>query len=821
MKPPRIDTSTDAVQVALRRVRLLAALLLFMQLSSDRSGGAASFVPATLVAALVVSINVLSLAAARVKQARLASVLGALELSSDAVLTVFIVTFMDFLNGDVIWAVLVIPVLEGALRYRVRGAVITWAGVSTAYLARELSTFGGRADLALQADYLARLQTLVHRMGVVLLVAVPAGYLSEQLIRAISAQRQARQDATARGQLLELVVEAGKQVNRLDGGVYEAVTQGCAVLGFDVVDVVELDSRSEEWSTATRWSVDHHSVLPHVDDSRSALELAITSGVTAISDHADDDPGVVASMAASGLAEVAVAALRGVQGSTAAVRVGVACGRSISAHQVECLELLAGQAVVAVANSRLVGQLQSAHEQLEHQAFHDALTGLPNRALMQRRLDEVLAARSTTGRTSVAVLFLDLDRFKEVNDTLGHEVGDELLVAVSKRLRGCVRDGDLVARLGGDEFTILLKAVRGEHRPTVLAERICQVMAQPFRVGGHEVSVSSSVGIALADPTADAGEVMRQADLAMYTAKAGGRSQWAMYSPGLDGDSRSRIQLEAELRHALERNELTLAYQPVATTGDGTVIGMEALLRWPGTGGRVIGPDEFIPLAEDSGLIIELGRWVLVKACAQMREWLDAFPDQRLTLSVNVSPRQLTRPAFLTELERILESSGVPADRLVLEITERVFAGSETRSMLDAIRALGVRVAIDDFGQGQASMSYLHRFSVDILKIDKAYVQAGDATPQQAAILKSIIGLAHDLQMQVVAEGVETVAQLNRLRGLSCDAIQGYLFQPPLAVDQMSAMLDGRKGPSSRAFNALPVASAKRTQGRGRRAPAV
>ena len=208
---PRIDTSTDAVQVALRRVRLLAALLLFMQLSGDRSSGAASLVPATLVAALVLSINLLSLMAARVKSARLGQLLGAVELGFDAVLTIFIVTFMSFLNGDVIWAILVIPVLEGALRYRVRGAVITWAGVSTAYLARELSVLGGRADLALQADYLARLQTLVHRMGVVLLVAVPAGYLSEQLIRAIASQRRAKQEATNRGQLLELVVEAGKR----------------------------------------------------------------------------------------------------------------------------------------------------------------------------------------------------------------------------------------------------------------------------------------------------------------------------------------------------------------------------------------------------------------------------------------------------------------------------------------------------------------------------------------------------------------------------------------------------------------------------------
>jgi diguanylate cyclase (GGDEF)-like protein len=817
MNAPRMETSTDAVQVALRRVRLLAALLLFTQLSGDRTGGAASFIPAALVAGLVLSINVLSLVSARVQSSRVVTLLGAVELGADAVLTVFIVSFMRFLNGDVIWAILVIPVLEGALRYRVRGAVITWAGVSTAYFVRELSTLGGRADLALQADYLARLQTLVHRMGVVLLVAVPAGYLSEQLIRSIAAQRRAKLEATTRGQLLELVVEAGKQVNRLDGGVFEAVTQCGAVLGFDAVDVVELDSRDQSWSVVTTWSSGDEWALPDVEDSTSALALAIEQQVTAISDTDDADGDVAASIARAGLSEVVVTALRGVQGSTAAVRAAVAAGRSISAHQIECLELLAGQAVVAVSNSRLVGELQSAQEQLEHQAFHDALTGLPNRALMQRRLDEVLAARSTSGRTSVAVLFLDLDRFKEVNDSLGHEIGDELLIAVARRLRGCVRDGDLVARLGGDEFTILLKAVRGEQRPSALAERICHVMAQPFRLGGQEVSVSSSVGIALAAPTDGASEVMRHADLAMYTAKAKGRSRWQMYSPGLDGDSLSRIQMEADLRHALERGELALAYQPVATAGDGEVIGMEALLRWPGTGGRVIGPEEFIPLAEDSGLIIELGRWVLEQACAQMRTWLDDFPDRRLTLSVNVSPRQLSRIAFLAELEEILDRSGVAPQRLVLEITERVFAGSETREMLDAVRALGVRVAIDDFGQGQASMSYLHRFAVDILKIDKAYVQAGADTPQKAAILKSIIGLAHDLDMQVVAEGVETKVQLDRLRDLSCDAIQGYLFQPPLAAEDMRAVLSGHKGPATRAFTAIGTVPVRRL----RRAAAV
>ena len=774
-----VDDPTPAVSAALRRLRAVAAVILVIQVMSARSTlPGPGWARAALVVAMVSAVNVLSLRAGRQPHSRLAFVTGILELAVDSAITLFIVTELRPVTDTIMWALLVVPVLEGALRHRLRGAVLTWAAVGAVYLGRELSPITGEGGSVVQAAFLGHLQDLVQRVGVVLLVAVPGAYLSEQLVRAIAGQRRAKQAATSRGQLLERVVEAGRRINQLGGEVVAELTRAAEELGFDAVDVCRFDERDGWTVAAAAGSLD----LPDPGGAEGAAEAAWSDGSTAV--LARRDITVVATP------------VRGVDGAIAVLRGGLT-GQA-SRAQVECLELLAGQAGVALRNSSLLGQLQDAHQRLEHQAYHDALSGLPNREYFAQHLSAAL--RDSEGTKRVAVMFLDLDRFKAVNDTLGHEVGDDLLVAVARRLGRAVRSGTLVARIGGDEFTVLMPNVDGVARAEKLAERICASLSSPFRLGRNEVAISTSVGIAMSgEAGVDAGELMRRADVAMYKAKSRGPANYQVWSPDLDGATIERMQMETELRRAVERDELALVFQPIGAVRTGRIVGVEALVRWRHPERGLVGPDDFIPLAEDSGLINELGHWVLREACSQGQRWVERFPGRRFTVSVNVSPRQLTRPGFLAELEGVLAATGFDPKRLVLEMTERVLAGEESREQLRAVRAIGVRIAIDDFGQGQASMSYLKRFKVDVLKIDRSFLH-GAADSRNRAILKSMITLASDLGIQVVAEGVESAEQAEQLRTLGCGSMQGYWFHPPMPEPEVTTLLvtRGRPHPSRR-----------------------
>jgi diguanylate cyclase (GGDEF)-like protein len=703
---------------------------------------------------------------------------GIPELAVDAAITLFIVSELRPVRDSIMWALLVVPVLEGALRHRLRGAVLTWAAVAALYMARELVPVSGPGGSVMQAAFLAQLQDLVQRVGVVLLVAVPGAYLSEQLVSAIAGQRRAKLAATTRGQLLERVVDAGRRINQLGGEVVTELTRAAGELGFDAVDVCRYDER-EGWTVAAAAG---DLALPDPGAVEGAADAAWNDGASVVLSRRD--------------VCVVATPIRGVDNAVAVLRGGL--HTSASRAQVECLELLAGQAGVALRNGTLLGQLQDAHQRLEHQAYHDALSGLPNRDYFSQRLTASL--RDSQPGKRVAVMFLDLDRFKAVNDTLGHEVGDDLLVAVAGRLGRAVRSGTLVARIGGDEFTVLMPDVTDGAPAERLAERICESLSAPFRLGRNEVAISTSVGIALSEGTTiGAGELMRRADVAMYKAKSRGPANYQFWSAELDGATIERMQMETELRRAVERDELALVFQPIGSVARGRIIGVEALVRWRHPERGLVGPDDFIPLAEDSGLINEVGHWVLEQACAQGKRWTEQFPGRRLSVSVNVSPRQLARPGFVAELEGVLETTGFNPRRLTLEMTERVLAGEESRDQLKAVRALGVKLAIDDFGQGQASMSYLKRFKVDILKIDKSFLH-GASDNRNLAILKSMITLARDLGIQVVAEGVESADQVEQLRELECDSMQGYWFHMPMAEAEVTKLLvtRGRPHPAGR-----------------------
>ncbi len=436
-------------------------------------------------------------------------------------------------------------------------------------------------------------------------------------------------------------------------------------------------------------------------------------------------------------------------------------------------------------------RLQQQAETLQYQAFHDSLTGLPNRALFIDRVQHALN-RTRRDQHMVAVLFMDLDRFKYINDSLGHDAGDQLLKAAAQRLLECVRPGDTVARLGGDEFTLLLE-VEQVHQATAVADRIKRAFQAPFPVAGEAVFVSASIGIAFSDTHHDTPtDLMRHADAAMYKAKDSGRACYQIFDAHSDARVLHRLQLETDLHHALERHEFVVHYQPLVDLHTGSVTGFEALVRWTHPQYGLIPPAQFIPLAEDTGLILPLGQLILRTACQQAHAWLAQLPaNAPLRISVNLSARQFQHTALLDDVARALAESGLEPHRLQLEITESVVMhhASAALATLQQLKGLGVQLAIDDFGTGYSSLSYLKHFPVDTLKIDRMFVESLEHDAADAAIAQMIITLAHTLDLHTVAEGVETLAQQRALHALGCEAGQGFFFAKPLSSADATMVL--------------------------------
>jgi diguanylate cyclase (GGDEF)-like protein/PAS domain S-box-containing protein len=446
-----------------------------------------------------------------------------------------------------------------------------------------------------------------------------------------------------------------------------------------------------------------------------------------------------------------------------------------------------------VLNTRDVSERRRLEEQLTHQAFHDPLTGLANRALFRDRVSHALALAQRRG-SPVTVLYLDLDDFKNVNDSLGHAEGDRLLIAAAERFLACARTADTVARLGGDEFAILIEGADGSEG---LPERIAAAMSHPFSLSGNQLRITVSIGVASAAPGESADDLLRNADMAMYSAKRHGKGRAETYESRMYADIRERLDLEAALRNAIERRELILFYQPIVSLKDGGIYGVEALLRWEHPQfGRLL-PPHFVPLAEETGLIVQLGAWVLGEACRQLQVWRAAHPELSLAVSVNISGRQLQGEGLADALGNALSASAVEPASVVLEITESVLM-QQTDAVLERmqqLKALGVRLAIDDFGTGYSSLSYLQRFPIDILKIAKPFVEEVGQGADRSALARAIIGLGDTLRLQTIAEGIERTEQRAALIELGCTLGQGHHFWPALSAAAIDEVLEnGRTG---------------------------
>ena len=443
---------------------------------------------------------------------------------------------------------------------------------------------------------------------------------------------------------------------------------------------------------------------------------------------------------------------------------------------------------MALSNARLLAQeratlaeLRRSEAQVKHQAAHDALTGLANRALF----GDLLGSTLKRG-VGVSVLFVDLDDFKAVNDSLGHAVGDDLLAAVSARLAACMRAGDTVARLGGDEFAVLIEGA-DERAAVQTAERLIAALAMPLALPGTTVTVRASIGIAVTPPgTGDAGDVLRNADVAMYAAKEAGKGRLAVFEPGMHTRALDLIEQEHDLREAIAQDQFVLRYQPVVELASGRMVGAEALVRWRHPTRGLLSPSEFIPLAESTGIVVDLGQSILDKACRQAMGWREGAD---LRVGVNLSARQLADPGLTGQVAATLEATGLPAERLVLEITETALLNSAPDRVLTELRELGARIALDDFGTGYSSLEHLQRFPVDSIKIDKVFVDRVAGGLRDSALARAIVQLGQTMGLATVAEGVETADQAAVLRELGCGYGQGYFFAKPMSGRSLERLL--------------------------------
>jgi diguanylate cyclase (GGDEF)-like protein len=456
-----------------------------------------------------------------------------------------------------------------------------------------------------------------------------------------------------------------------------------------------------------------------------------------------------------------------------------------------------GQATRITGSITDITDRKGQEERLTYEALYDPLTNLPNRAFLDDLLRRAMRRVKRQPEYTFAILFVDLDRFKQVNDTLGHATGDRVLAEVAKRLQTCVRPGDVVTRLAGDEFCVLLDDIGDGRDATRVARRILESLDEPLQVEGRTLFTGASIGIAVSEgDTLEPEHLMRNADTAMYRAKTGGRGRFEVFDRTMHERAMELMRLEAELRRGLDEDQFHLVYLPVVRLEDRRIIGLEALLRWRNPERGEVPPSVFVPIAEETGMIVPMGWWVLERACEEMSRWVARFPSMaELSVSVNFSIKQLRQPDLLERVSGALERSGLPPDRLFLEVSERDLMEEPEwhEEVLGSLRQLGVQVQVDDFGTGPSSLTYLDRFKISTLKIDRSFVKTVDRPDEEAAIVQAIITLARQLGIRVVAEGVETHDQGHRLMSLHCDVGQGFLFGRPMEPDAVTAVLEGER----------------------------
>ncbi|MFN2465475.1 MAG: putative bifunctional diguanylate cyclase/phosphodiesterase, partial [Candidatus Dormibacteria bacterium] len=739
-------------------------------------------VPWQAVAALVIGVGAALVFHRRQSLLKLTFNLAQMTLAYGTGSLVFRFAIGNHPVGPRAWAVAVLATATASLVgiASVRTAISLTEGRPTLKRTLPVTAFSLAGSVVNTSFALVGVVTVVTDSRALVLLLLP----SVALVLAYQAYTRERQKT----ERIEFLYNSGRTLAGSaagEPGIIQLLREALEMFRADVAQVAI--RAGEGHSTVTRLrggALEAHQDLVPRGRSDAFLEQVMTASRGVVvhsgghSSEADDF------LKEHGLRDAMVTALHADKRVVGTILIGNRLGdiNDFNPEQLNLLETLATQVGVSVENSRLERVLQ-------HQAFHDALTNLANRALLNQRLEASLA----DANARVAVLLIDVDDFKAINDTLGHAVGDQMLVSAGDRISGALRAADVPARIGGDEFAVLVDNIGSETDATSTAHRVIEAFKVPFSLAGQQVRVSASIGIAtnlggLLDP----GTLMLQADVAMYASKAAGRGGYKVFEASMQDAVAERHALREDLRLALERGELVNHYQPLVSLDGPAVLGAEALVRWRHPDRGLVAPGFFIQLAEESGLIVDLGRWVLREACAQLREWQRTIPGAtRMGMSVNLSAVQLREPGFVDEVVAILKDTGIDPSTLTLEITESTFMDDTRTSIarLRELRGLGIRLELDDFGTGYSSLSILRDLPLDGLKIDKSFVDVIQGAGDRPAFLQAIVRLAEALDLEMVGEGIEEPHQADALRAMGCDRGQGYLFAKPLPAAEMTEFL--------------------------------
>ncbi len=777
---PQREPADDVGQVGVRRVRVLVAVLITAQYVLDPSrfevfGSDRVQLPLliSLLAVLLIT-NALSL---RLKVDR--NRLPFIELTIDTALVVFLSALTG--SSGLGWVLFALPIIEAAVRFGLVGALNHWMVLTTVTVATRIWTF----EISGSVNLLEELEQTLDQMSVLFLVVVPGAYLAEQLVGDVAEQRRAISRVVARSELLETVAEASRTVSQLDGQHVDAVLDGTRRLGFDVVDlVITADGTTwRKFGGSPEWD------LPEPGRFASGVRPEDLQYLSVIVDG--DDAVERGALDDLGLSTILVSAVAVKDGGRAVLRAAIRHGRAVTAGEVDAFRLLAGQAAVALQNHELLSEITSMHVELEHQAHHDSLTGLPNRAMLLEQLDD--AVRNDP---RPAVMFLDLDGFKPVNDRLGHDAGDELLRLVAMRLANAAPSGSVVARVGGDEFTILIRGNVSAERAEVIAVEVVSMIAEPFEVNGEAVRIGTSIGIAFAEQGLTSAEVVRRADVAMYIAKHGdGEASHQFHRAEFDQAELRRALLADNIRQAIIDQQITMHFQPIVrVSGSHEIAGLEALVRWEHPELGSIPAPETVAAARMAKAGSMLHRWIVRSSIGQVAEWLRDGHEDALFLTINASPDDLAADYLVPNLVDAIAELGVDANRLFVEISEQLVS-PHAPGVMDNISALnraGVRMLLDDFGEGQTSISYIHELPVAGIKLDRKLVVNAIRSRTDQIVIESIVDLCRRLGLVVIAEGIETPAHQAVVEQAGCSLAQGYYTGMPQDGDRTRALLRGQ-----------------------------
>lgn len=761
-------------QVGIRRVRVLIGALVTAQFVVDPArlevfGSSRGQVP-LFIGVLTVLLGA-NLASTLVRSDVWRARLPLIELGIDTILVVVLSTLTG--STGLGWVLFALPIIEAAVRFGLVGALNHWMVLTTLTIAARIWVFEFRDT----SDLLTELENTLDQMSVLFLVVVPGAYLAEQLLGDVAEQRRALQQVVDRSDLLERVADSGRRVSQLDGNHVDAVIEGTRTLGFDAVDLVF--TTGEEWRKlggSSAWD------LPIPGEAASGLTDADLVHPALLIEG--DDALERRSLDTYGLGVVITSAIAISSAGRAVLRAGVRSGRAITLGEIDAFRLLAGQAAVALQNHELLSEITSIHGELEHQAHHDALTGLPNRVMLVETLADALENDARP-----ALMFLDLDGFKPVNDRLGHDAGDELLCQVGQRLIAASPRDALVARIGGDEFTILLRGELAEVRAAEIAGAVATLIEEPFTVNGESVRIGTSIGVAFGEPALRGAELIRRADVAMYVAKHGtGREAYEFYRIELDQAEARRALLVEDLEEALATNQIRLVFQPVVRTAGGSdLVGVEALVRWEHPTLGPIAPPELLEATRIARLGAELHRHIALGSTQMLSNWLRRFPNASTFVTINASPEDLGSSHLVPNVIEAVRTHGVRPAQVFVEISEQLVSPDApgVMSNIHALRKAGVRLLLDDFGEGQTSLSYIHELPVAGIKLDRKLVVNALRSETDRIVIESIVALCKRLGLVVIAEGIETQEHMEVVCAVGCEMAQGYHLGVPQSEHEL------------------------------------